>query len=332
MFFSRSHLRAALCSVLVSQLPFALGFVLLYVAAAIFVLRYFTYNGVVAIFWPPTGLALAAVLVKGRGCLALVLIAAFVANTIAGIAPGTAVVFTLANTLQAWLGYEALNFRSSSAHTLGHANEYFRIVVRSVILAPVPSAMIGATTLHFAGLTQQNWLTNFQHWWMGDSLGVLVLTPLLLVWRRVPESWYASRQWVEGILGLVLAVLAGQIVFAGWFADVFRDYSHGFVLFVFVSWAAVRFGRHATAVIIGILVLQILYGVLNHSGYFYRSTTGMPLTSIWLYIFILAFVGMALAIFVHERKNSLCELTRAREYLQQATEIVRASVAGRWMS
>jgi diguanylate cyclase (GGDEF)-like protein/PAS domain S-box-containing protein len=322
MFFSRSHLRAA-PRALVSQLPFALGFVLLYVAAAIFVLRYFTYNGVVAIFWPPTGLALAAVLVKGRGCLALVLIAAFVANTIAGIAPGTAVVFTLANTLQAWLGYEALNFRSSSAHTLGHANEYFRIVVRSVILAPVPSAMIGATTLHFAGLTQQNWLTNFQHWWMGDSLGVLVLTPLLLVWRRVPESWYASRQWVEGILGLVLAVLAGQIVFAGWFADVFRDYSHGFVLFVFVSWAAVRFGRHATAVIIGILVLQILYGVLNHSGYFYRSTTGMPLTSIWLYIFILAFVGMALAIFVHERKNSLCELTRAREYLEQVTEIAR---------
>lgn len=322
MFFSRSHLRAA-PRALVSQLPFALGFVLLYVAAAIFVLRYFTYNGVVAIFWPPTGLALAAVLVKGRGCLALVIIAAFVANTIAGIAPGTAVVFTIANTLQAWLGYEALNFRSSSAHTLGHANEYFRIVVRSVILAPVPSAMIGATTLHFAGLTQQNWLTNFQHWWMGDSLGVLVLTPLLLVWRRVPESWYASRQWVEGILGLVLAVLAGQIVFAGWFADVFRDYSHGFVLFVFVSWAAVRFGRHATAVIIGILVLQILYGVLNHSGYFYRSTTGMPLTSIWLYIFILAFVGMALAIFVHERKNSLCELTRAREYLEQVTEIAR---------
>ena len=322
MFFSRSHLRAA-PRALVSQLPFALGFVLLYVAAAIFVLRYFTYNGVVAIFWPPTGLALAAVLVKGRGCLALVLIAAFVANTIAGIAPGTAVVFTLANTLQAWLGYEALNFRSSSAHTLGHANEYFRIVVRSVILAPVPSAMIGATTLHFAGLTQQNWLTNFQHWWMGDSLGVLVLTPLLLVWRRVPESWYASRQWVEGMLGLVLSVLAGQIVFAGWFADVFRDYSHGFVLFVFVSWAAVRFGRHATAVIIGILVLQILYGVLNHSGYFYRSTTGMPLTSIWLYIFILAFVGMALAIFVHERKNSLCELTRAREYLEQVTEIAR---------
>ncbi len=322
MFFSRSHLRAA-PRALVSQLPFALGFVLLYVAAAIFVLRYFTYNGVVAIFWPPTGLALAAVLVKGRGCLALVLIAAFVANTIAGIAPGTAVVFTIANTLQAWLGYEALNFRSSSAHTLGHANEYFRIVVRSVILAPVPSAMIGATTLHFAGLTQQNWLTNFQHWWMGDSLGVLVLTPLLLVWRRVPESWYASRQWVEGMLGLVLSVLAGQIVFAGWFADVFRDYSHGFVLFVFVSWAAVRFGRHATAVIIGILVLQILYGVLNHSGYFYRSTTGMPLTSIWLYIFILAFVGMALAIFVHERKNSLCELTRAREYLEQVTEIAR---------
>jgi len=322
MFFSRSHLRDA-PRALLSQLPFAFGFVLLYVAAAVFVLRYFTYNGVVAIFWPPTGLALAAVLVKGRGSLVLVVIAAFLANTIVGIAPGTAVVFTIANTLQAWLGYEALNFRSSSAHTLGHANEYFRIVVRSVILAPVPSAMIGATTLHFTGLTQQNWLTNFQHWWMGDSLGVLVLTPLLLVWRRVPESWYASRQWVEGILGLALAVLAGQIVFAGWFAGVFRDYSHGFVLFVFVSWAAVRFGRHATAVIIGILVLQILYGVLNHSGYFYRSTTGMPLTSIWLYIFILAFVGMALAIFVHERKNSLFELTRAREYLEQVTEIAR---------
>ncbi|WP_053332094.1 bifunctional diguanylate cyclase/phosphodiesterase [Turneriella parva] len=314
-FFSDKKVQSTLRQMVV-QLPFSVGFIVIYVASAVFVLRYFTHNGVVAIFWPPTGLALAAVMIQGRIFLPVVAAGALLANLISGVPLWPAIIFALGNALQAWLGHFALNFRADSSHTLSHAREYFLIVRRAVLVAPLPSAFIGAATLHMFGLTRQDWLTNLEHWWMGDSLGVLVLTPLLLVWRRVPENWYSSRQWIEGIVGLALAALAGQIIFAGWFSEIFSDYAHGFVLFVFVSWAAVRFGRHATAVVIGLLVLQILYGVLSQSGYFYRTGNAMPLTSIWLYIFILAFTGMALAIFVHERKNSLLGLTQAHERLE----------------
>ncbi len=36
---------------MIVQLPFAVGFTILYVTSAVFVLRYFTHNGIVAIFW-----------------------------------------------------------------------------------------------------------------------------------------------------------------------------------------------------------------------------------------------------------------------------------------
>jgi diguanylate cyclase (GGDEF)-like protein/PAS domain S-box-containing protein len=325
-FLRDNKVRSALRQMVV-QLPFSVGFMVLYVASAVFVLRYFTHNGVVAIFWPPTGLALAAVMIQGRLFLSVVAAGALLANLISGVPLWPAIIFAGANAFQAWLGHFALNFRADSSHTLSHAREYFLIVRRAVLVAPLPSALIGATTLHLFGLTRQDWLTNLQHWWMGDSLGVLVLTPLLLVWRRVPANWYSSRQWVEGVVGLALAACAGQVIFTGWYADFFSDYAHGFVLFVFVSWAAVRFGRHATAVVIGILVLQILYGVLNHSGYFYRGSNAMPLTSVWLYIFILAFVGMALAIFVHERKNSLYRFEKATQHLEA---VGRLAKVGGW--
>lgn len=308
---------------MIVQLPFSVAFTVLYVASAVFVLQYFTHNGIVAIFWPPTGLALAALIIRGKAFLPVIAVGALAANLITGTSPVPALILAAANVLQACIGYRWLNYRSNSSHTLAHANEYFRIVVRTVLITPWPSALIGATTLHYFGLTKQDWLTNLQHWWMGDSLGVLVLTPLLLVWRRVPNSWYSSGQWIEGLVGLALAAFAGQVIFVGWFPDTFRDYAHGFVLFVFVSWAAVRFGRHATAVVIGIFVLQILYGVLNHSGYFYRGSSALPLTSIWLYIFILSFVGMALAIFVHERKNSLYQHAMVTQHLEAVGELAK---------
>ena len=306
-----------------SQMPFLIGFVAVYVVAALFVLRYFTLNGFVAIFWPPTGLALAAVLIWGRRALALVPLSAFLANWIAGIPIWASVIFALANLLQAFIGHYWLRHNYNSCFTLAHAHEYFRIVVRAVLVAPIPSALVGATTLHLGGLTQQASLTNFQHWWMGDSLGVLVLTPLLLVWRRVPKRWYVSPLWIEGLIGFALTVMAGQVIFLDGFHDLLATYAHGFMLFAFVTWAAVRFGRHATAVVIGVIVVQILFSVLMHRGYFFRSGADMPLTSIWLFVATLSVVGMALAIFVHERKNSLFELTQARENLEQVGEIAR---------
>src|SRR5665811_1699635 len=52
---------------------------------------------------------------------------------------------------------------------------------------------------------------------MGDVLGIVLIAPLILVWRQLPVDWLKSKRLPEAVLLFVLVFLAGQIIFLGWF-------------------------------------------------------------------------------------------------------------------
>ncbi|OYD54464.1 diguanylate cyclase [Thauera propionica] len=167
--------------------------------------------------FPPAGIALSAMLIYGArvwpGILAGALAVQFLAHGAVGMSQAPIVSVTvpaLGAVLQAaagtWLAQWLIGFpnRLDSPRT---------IVRFLVVVAPVGSlinASLSVPILHSEGvITAQQVAFNWWTWWLGDTLGVIVMAPLMFVlFGRPSADWQGRRLGVAIPLGLALAILA----------------------------------------------------------------------------------------------------------------------------
>lgn len=173
-----------------------------YFAAAEVGLLLATINHNASPVWPGSGLAVAALRLYGLRHAWGVWLGAFVSNTLAGSPLISNLIIATGNTLEAVCG--ALVFAR-----LGRADDGFaqhgRIGGFTVAAfgAPVLAAGFGCFGLWSSGVVPlahlgETGLT----WWVGDALGIVVITPLLLT------SWRAMRGDLTDLPLLTPAVLA----------------------------------------------------------------------------------------------------------------------------
>jgi PAS domain S-box-containing protein len=156
----------------------------------------------------PAGIAVAAAFIFGPVSLPGTFAASFLLNTWLGFSIGhgvditklaTAAAIALASTLQAGIGGAVL--RRAVGHPAPLDNP--RDVVSFVLLSPLiclTSATVSIFSMSALGVIGPgelaiNWLT----WWIGDSLGVLVATPLMLVVAGQPRSLWRLRFWYVAV-------------------------------------------------------------------------------------------------------------------------------------
>lgn len=303
------------------------GVALTYGQLAKLVLANFSSDGVTSIIWPPSGLALAALLLGGYRYWPGVLLGAFFGNMLAGAAPALAFPIALGNTLEALAGFWLLNRSGCYDTERMQLCQYF-CLCRAAMMAALVSAVAGNASLWAAGLlTHATVLQNTLKWWQGDVLGLVLVTPMILTWRHAPRSLLARTAHYEALLCFGLAFLAGQIVFLGWFSAVLGGYAKGFILFVFVVWSAVRFGRHGTLLVIGMTAIQALVGALHGVGFFAQDYAETQLTTFWLYMLVLSMVGMALAVALEERKRREEEMRLAGLVYKTSSEAMMVTDA-----
>ena len=282
-----------------------LGVAVLYALLAKIVLTFFSANGVVSIVWPPSGLALAVLLMGGNRYAAGVFLGALMANAMTGLPLGTAAIIATGNTLEALLGAWLLTRDGKFDPNFRSLYDYSRLIVLAGFFGVSVSAINGSTTLLVSGfLTSEAYFLNLLHWWMGDALGILFITPLMLVWRSMPKDWVEPKRVIEVMLVLGLTFLIGQVVFLDWFRDTLGKVAGGYWMFLFVTWAAVRLGIHGVLVLILIVAVQALVGAAQGTGFFSDDMAKTQLTNYWFYMMILSISGMALATYISERKRA----------------------------
>lgn len=168
--------------------------------------------------WPPAGIALAAVLLGGYRVWPGILLGSFLLNVgtafdtsnatamlrsvlVAGtIGAGAAVQAVLAG----WLIRRYIGYRNILTQEFGA----IRLLLVGGPLACLLNATLAVSTLWLADLIPgDNYLFNWWTWWVGDSIGVLIFTPLVLVWALQP-----GRHWRRQQLAVTLPM---ALMFAG---------------------------------------------------------------------------------------------------------------------
>jgi PAS domain S-box-containing protein len=269
--------------------------------------------------WPPTGLAIAAILLLGYRSWPGILIGALLANLLTPVAVTTAVAIAFGNTLEALSAVFLLRSFGFS-NSLDRARDVLKFVI-AVLLCTMVSATIGTFILCLSQAAKWTdfgslWMT----WWLGDSVGGLVLTPLLLSWRTKSHGWQPKSRDIEAVALLLLLSLSAIATFGGASPISAQYYPLARLTVPLFLWAAFRLGQLGVTLASFVLSMFAVWGTANGLGPFITSTPNESLLLLQLFLGSNAVTFLFLGAVVQERR-------RIQETLRQNERRVAAHLA-----
>jgi len=269
--------------------------------------------------WAPAGIAVAALLLYGCRVWTGVAIGLFLFAlsqespwTASAIAAGSSSLSAIAACrLLQWLNFQA---------SLRRLRDVLLFILVAVILSPAINATLGSVNGVLAGTV--SWQTINANWWtlwLGDGMGILVLSPVLLTWlgRPLPPlpplgSLFnpASKHRCLGFRAIEAGIWAGSLCFVSWLVfestpeTAIARYPLEYLPFPFLVWATLRMGQRGT--LLGILMVSAiaLWGAAQGSGPFIAKSGGDLVQAVMLlqaFIGVMAMTTLVLVAAISER-------------------------------
>jgi PAS domain S-box-containing protein len=198
-----------------------LGTALGYMALGLAALSLAIAPGYASPFYPAAGLALASVIVFGWRMLSAVALGSFVVNVTVSAQQGEVdasalalpAIIAVGAALQAGVGAWLIN-RFLQHLSLTKPRDVAGFFGLGGLLACIVSATVAVTALALAGIVPSTEVTfTWWTWWAGDTLGVLIATPVALTLIGSPRSLWANRRLTVGLPLALASVLAAIAIF-----------------------------------------------------------------------------------------------------------------------
>lgn len=276
-------------------------------------------NSSVTAVWPPTGIALAALLLFGFGVWPGILVGAFLVNLTTAGSVWTSLGIAAGNTLEAVAAAFLVNRFAEGRRALDRPQNVFRFALFAGALSPALCATIGVTALSLGGFASvphfgSIWLT----WWLGDAAGALVVAPLFLLWAASPRPRWSKGKAVEGAVLLAVLVFTGRFVFGGALAGALSRRPLEFLCLPPLLWVAFRFRQRESALAMVLLSALAVTGTLAGHGPFAGRSPNESLLLLTVFLAVVSVTTLALASEVEARK-------RADEARRRLAAIVESS-------
>ncbi len=269
-------------------------------------------HGQVTPVWPPTGIALVALLVIGRRAWPAILLAAFAVNLPIGPSPAGAAVIAAGNTLAPMASAELLR-RLNFHLELDRLVDAAAIIVAALIGMTI-SATFGSLVLLLSGsVNNPGFGATWAVWWTGDAMGVLLVAPFLLSLIRRP-LWPAWPWWRPLELLALLAMIA--VVTYVLFQNRLRIEYLVFPLIIAAAWRfRLRGAAPAALIASGVAIWAAVHG----SGPFTNESLLQKMVTLQVFNVSVALTSFVLASFVDTRERS-AEMSRLYVSAQLASD------------
>ncbi len=257
--------------------------------------------------WPPTGIAIASMLLFGRRFWPAIFVGAFSANLLTGVSIPTATGIALGNTLEAVLAAYLVNRTIGQRPSLDSVAAVLKFVLYAAFLSPIVSATIGNLSLCLGGAADWSRFGNFWlTWWLGDGFGALVVAPFLLAWGRHPTQRWSTRTLTESGLLLLLLYITAMLILGGWFPGMkYLPLAH--LCTPYLVWAALRFDQRVLTTAIVILSGVAVSGTTQGYGQFVHGGPNESLLLLQAFVGSSALTALILFAVISERKQAELE-------------------------
>ena len=266
--------------------------------------------------WPPTGIALAGLLLMGPRVWPAIFAGAFAVNVTTAGSVVTCLGIATGNTLEAVVGAFLITRLARGRHALERGQDALRFAL-IVLLSSSVSASIGVGTLLLSGYARAVdagpiWTT----WWLGDVAGALIVAPILLLWDTRRDRW-SARDAREFALLVISLLLTSGLVFT------WPPLNRQPLVFLCVPpliWVAFRFGPREAATAVASVAFVATGATLQGLGPLATRPPQESLLVVQAFVVTLALMVQPVAAVVAERRRLDEEHRRSEERFRLAVE------------
>lgn len=276
-------------------------------------------GAVVSPLWPPTGVAVASLLVFGlRSWVGIVLGALLVLLhlTPLQLASLGVLVGDTAAPVCGFLLLRRVRFRTD----LARLRDCLALVFLGAFTAMLISSTIGTALLVATGdIPGKSFWAVWLAWWVGDAMGVLLVTPILLVLLRLrsPPRW-SMWKWEEA---LALAVISGFLVPVATRSSA----SLLFTIYPLLIWAALRFQLPGSMLCALFASVMATLAATDGLGTFARLSQVEVMLNLQSFNGAMALTALLLSAVITEQQNTRRSVKRA---CQELVEVLEHMTAG----
>jgi PAS domain S-box-containing protein len=246
--------------------------------------------------WPPTGFALALVLLRGYRIWPAILVGSFYSYLMAApslLESGSIVIGTL---LAALVGARLIRPWSNGHKTFATPSN----IGKFALISFAPTAMISSTATLAGSILANNvslgssfatWVV----WWLADATGILIVAPVVVLWAITPLRPISKWNLLETVAVIILATAIGVTAYSPLFGSDFISSNLlngllpyrslvGFLVLLPLMWASLRGSQRNAATAAFIFCVIAVWGFSAGSSSFPKADLNETL----LFLFVLS--------------------------------------------
>ena len=276
---------------------------LAYWLAAVVSLRLALVHDQVTPIWPPTGIALIAILVFGRRVWPAVFVGALAVNLPIGPTALGAAFIAAGNTL-APLTAAALLQRAHFRIELDRLRDAAAIILLGALAAMTISATVGTSVLVlWGGVPLDGFWSTWAVWWTGDAMGVLLVAPFIL--SLLPNAGAPALTMPRALELVALLLLIGIVTFLIFQSGLHLEY----LVFPLIMLTAWRFRLRGAAPAALVASGVAIWAAVQGTGPFGNENLFQKMVTLQVFNVFLALTSFVLAAFIEARYRA-AEMTR----------------------
>lgn len=277
-------------------------------------------SGYGSLVWPPSGISLAMLLLFGRSLWPAVFLGGFLTNLSFGMPFWASVAIGSGNVVEVLTSAYLLELVGFDK-ALRRLKDVLWFIVLGALLSTTISAFVGVVAMWLGGVMPFPYFEiSLRAWWIGDALGDIVFTPLLLslaVMKLPRMSWQRTLETAALAVGVTAVSL--MIFFGVWkFSNGFL-FQHLYILFPLLIWSALRLGMGGVNLMTLLISCVAIVSSAKGFGKFESATIQSQLLQLQFFIGVFGLTGMTLAAVISEREQAQAE---AKEAIQARDDIL----------
>jgi PAS domain S-box-containing protein len=270
----------------------------IYGAVAHFSLALAIPPGTSSAIWPAAGFAVGVCFLYGYKYWPAILIGAALANAGAGTPWLVAFFISLVNAAEAILVAWLVRRHTHISHRFQSSQDIFRFLCFAIVGASA-SACMGPGVLFLSGdFAQGQYLPNVVTWFLGDLIGIVIVTPAMITWKSYGESKWSKGREIELASVVGIFFLCSAIVFI---------LSAAPLLFLFlpiVTWVALRFSQSEVCKLSLLLAAVSVAGTISSAGPTSMFELSAALLLLQVFVCVAGVSALVLAVTIDERRST----------------------------
>lgn len=262
---------------------------------------------------PGMGLSFVVILLFGQRHMPMLFVAPLLADLFVRGTPASPVAMVLSSAVIAGGSALALRFLLRPALRFDVSLSSQRDLFLLLLVAAVSAAAVSAGFVGIycaAGLLswEEFWPAGLRYW-VGDVIGVAVLTPALLIVLTRGQPFVASWETLAQVLAIVTCL---AIVFGSGQSKHLQLF---YLLFLPIIWIAVRSGLEGVSAGLVLTQIGLMIALVN------QSKEDLDLTAFQALMLVLSFTGLAAGVLVTERRRAELQLRLQQDVQAKLTRL-----------